>query len=122
MRNRVCATLFLGRRSRSVRKALYGHTATATDPPARRLPMIVGSGLIARAMSRHFHQDYRYVVYAAGVSNSNCTEAREFDRERLKGTIACLDATQTLIYLSTCSVYDSDARQTLYVRHKLAME
>src|SRR4051794_4285622 len=36
--------------------------------------MIVGSGLLARTLAPFFLDDPGVVVYAAGVSNSNCTD------------------------------------------------
>lgn len=86
--------------------------------------MIVGTGLIARAFAPHVAKLDGICVYAAGVSNSACTDAREFERERLR-VDAALAATPKLdrfVYFSTCSIADPAARDTGYVRHKLAME
>ena len=74
--------------------------------------MIVGSGLVASAMS-----DYPGVIqYAAGVSNSSCTDADEFqrDKDRLK---AGLLRPGRFVYFSTCSEADSP-----YVAHKRECE
>jgi dTDP-4-dehydrorhamnose reductase len=86
--------------------------------------VIIGSGLMARSFGPLFAGDERVVVYAAGVSNSSCSDEREFrrERERLREVLDSLDANATIVYLSTCSVYDPGVRGNLYVAHKLAME
>jgi nucleoside-diphosphate-sugar epimerase len=86
--------------------------------------VIVGSGLMARSLGPLFAGDKRVVVYAAGVSNSSCNDEREFrrERERLGEVLDSLAANTTIVYLSTCSIYDPAARGNLYVAHKLAME
>ena len=43
--------------------------------------MIIGSGLLARAFGPRFTNSVTNCVYAAGVSNSRCSDQREFDRE-----------------------------------------
>jgi nucleoside-diphosphate-sugar epimerase len=63
-------------------------------------------------------------IYAAGVSNSSCTDEHEFARERQRLTKALAQAGRevTFVYFGTCSVADPEARDTPYVQHKLAME
>lgn len=86
--------------------------------------MLIGSGLLARAFSDISRECDSVCVYAAGVSNSHCTDAREFSRERQRLTDALRQAADvdTFIYFGTCSVSDPDARNTPYVQHKLEME
>jgi nucleoside-diphosphate-sugar epimerase len=86
--------------------------------------MIVGSGMLARAFSRHLANAADILVYAAGVSNSGCRDNREFAREaeRLERHVAADGLGRTVVYFSTCSVDDPDARDTVYVGHKVAME
>jgi nucleoside-diphosphate-sugar epimerase len=86
--------------------------------------MIIGSGLLAHAFSRAFLARDDVCIYAAGVSNSSCTDAHEFARERQRLEDALRHATRVdaFVYFGTCSVADLDARNTLYVQHKLAME
>ncbi len=86
--------------------------------------MIIGSGLLAQAFSLLFAQRHDIWIYAAGVSNSACTDAHEFTRERKRLSDA-LEHAQFLgpfVYFGTCSVCDPDAEGTPYVQHKLAME
>lgn len=86
--------------------------------------MLIGSGLLARAFCREFIQREDVCIYAAGVSNSGCTDTREFARERYRLQDALRQAihVDAFVYFGTCSVADPDARDTPYVRHKLAME
>jgi nucleoside-diphosphate-sugar epimerase len=86
--------------------------------------MIVGSGLLAKSFASSFGQSDDVCIYAAGVSNSTCDDAREFGRERLRliATMRQAAALDAFVYFGTCSVLDPEARETSYVRHKLAME
>jgi nucleoside-diphosphate-sugar epimerase len=86
--------------------------------------MIIGSGLIANSLFQPFAKHDEICIYAAGVSNSNCTNAQEFERER-KRVVQALQQTKhvdAFVYFGTCSVYDPEALNTPYVQHKLAME
>jgi len=86
--------------------------------------MIVGTGLLARAFAPHFADDPHVFVYAAGVSNSACTDDREFAREKMafEDCIAQAGKQRIVVYFGTCSVDDPEAIATPYVRHKLEME
>jgi len=86
--------------------------------------MIIGSGLLARAFTASFSQGNEVCIYAAGVSNSSCTDKSEFERERLRVEDALHQAksTDTFAYFGTCSIGDPDALNTPYVQHKLTME
>ena len=86
--------------------------------------MVIGSGLIARAFDQHAHALPDACIYAAGVSNSACQDAREFQREheRLAAALAAASAGSVFLYFSTCSFADPAARETAYVRHKALME
>ncbi len=86
--------------------------------------VIVGSGVIARAFRSRIADLPGVCVYAAGVSNSGCTDAREFDREheRLSATMTQLEPHRLLVYFSTCSINDSSAQNSAYVLHKRSME
>jgi nucleoside-diphosphate-sugar epimerase len=63
-------------------------------------------------------------IYGAGVSNSSCTDAREFarERQRLGDALRQTMHVDAFVYFGTCSVADPEARNTSYVQHKLAME
>ena len=63
-------------------------------------------------------------VYAAEVSNSGCTDAKESEHERvrLEIAVAAHACAGRFIYFGTCSVNDLHASKSLYVLHKRAME
>lgn len=86
--------------------------------------MLIGSGLLAKAFANQFSQRGDVCIYAAGVSNSSCTDVQEFERERqlLSATLAKAKHVGVFVYFGTCSVGDPEAQNTPYVQHKLAME
>lgn len=104
----------------------YGVTSSTCSETGSMRPVgiTIGSGLIARAFAPHLHALADTCVYAAGVSNSSCDDAREFERERerLAGALAATPADSLFLYFSTCSIGDPAARESAYVRHKQAME
>ena len=86
--------------------------------------MLIGSGMLAQAFASGFSQREDVCIYAAGVSNSSCTDAKEFARERSRLAGALQEATNlnAFVYFGTCSVGDPELRNAPYVLHKLAME
>lgn len=86
--------------------------------------MIVGSGLLANAFSDKFKDSDRVLIYSAGVSNSNCKDVHEFEREknRLSAALDQYHNFKYFVYFSTCSVNDPDLKDSAYVKHKLSME
>lgn len=86
--------------------------------------MLIGSGLLAKAFANPFSQRDDVCIYAAGVSNSSCTDVQEFERERQLLSEALVKAKHVgvFVYFGTCSVADPEARNSPYVQHKLAME
>lgn len=86
--------------------------------------MIIGTGLLAYAFTPIYEQREDICIYAAGVSNSSCTDIHEFDRERdrLNAALHTYAKVDAFVYFGTCSVADPEAQATPYVRHKLAME
>jgi len=86
--------------------------------------MIIGSGLLAKAFEVHQKTLGDACIYTAGVSNSACTDLREFEREqsRLKGTIQQQPSSSLFVYFSTCSVEDPSVQRSPYVVHKSRME
>lgn len=86
--------------------------------------MLIGSGLLAKAFFPSCSQREDICVYAAGVSNSVCSDAREFmrERQRLTETLAQTQDLDAFVYFGTCSVMDPEATNTPYVQHKVAME
>lgn len=86
--------------------------------------MIIGSGMLARAFHDADRDRPELVIYAAGVSNSQCRDIREFEREKslLERSVRAADTSTCFVYFSTCSVHDPESVDTPYVRHKLQME
>ena len=86
--------------------------------------MLIGSGLLAQAFAPAFSHRADVCIYAAGVSNSGCADVQEFARERQRLADALQQAkhADVFVYFGTCSVADPEAKNTPYVRHKLAME
>lgn len=86
--------------------------------------MVIGSGLIAHAFRTAYSQREDVCIYAAGVSNSGCSDAHEFARERERLTAALQQAHRldAFVYFGTCSVADPEMQNNPYVQHKLAME
>ena len=86
--------------------------------------MIIGSGLLAQVFAPVFSHRDDVCIYAAGVSNSGCTDRHEFARERQRLADALQQARRgdVFVYFGTCSVADPEAQNTPYVLHKLEME
>lgn len=87
--------------------------------------IIIGNGLIAREFRDVFVNDSGVCVFASGVSNSTCEDIGDFGREDalLRSVMNGHAKGRSLIYLSTCSVYDlSQRNSSMYIRHKMAME
>lgn len=86
--------------------------------------MLIGSGMLAQGFAIPFSQRDDICIYSAGVSNSNCIDVYEFERERclLSETLKKMQHVGVFVYFGTCSVGDPEALSTPYVQHKLAME
>ena len=86
--------------------------------------MIFGSGLLARAFGPQFANSATSCVYAAGVSNSNCSDQREFDREqdRLMVAMGQHRSAELFLYFGTCSANGPLGSASPYVQHKIKME
>jgi nucleoside-diphosphate-sugar epimerase len=86
--------------------------------------MIIGSGLLAKAFAAQFADMPDVWIYAAGVSNSSCSDPREFSRERtrLSDAINAGQRADAFVYFSTCSIGDPAAVNSRYVLHKMEME
>jgi nucleoside-diphosphate-sugar epimerase len=85
--------------------------------------VIVGSGFIANAFREQYSSRNDICIHAAGVSNSMCTDATEFlrDKKLLSHSLAVADNFDKFIYISSCSVQDP-LMDSMYVQHKREME
>jgi nucleoside-diphosphate-sugar epimerase len=84
--------------------------------------MIIGNGLVARRFELYNSQD-NFLVFASGVSNSKTKNPEAYSREMklLKDSVQQYN-TKTLVYFSTCSIYDPQEKESAYVQHKLHIE
>ena len=84
--------------------------------------MVIGNGLLARRFES-YQADESVLIFASGVSNSKTKNLEAYARE-----VALLEKCiqehpdKTLVYFSTCSIYDPDEKHSRYVQHKLAIE
>jgi nucleoside-diphosphate-sugar epimerase len=84
--------------------------------------VIVGSGMLAHAFKNR-KMNANVVLFASGVSNSLENRLSAFERERLLLENALSTSKdKTIIYFSTCSIYDHSVNNNAYVKHKLLME
>ena len=75
--------------------------------------MIIGNGLLAQAFSEYNNND-EILIFASGVSNSLEEKESEFDREaKLLKSVITNYPDKTMVYFSTCSVYDKLFRTVL---------
>ncbi|WP_457747916.1 NAD-dependent epimerase/dehydratase family protein [Sulfurimonas sp.] len=83
--------------------------------------MIIGKGMLAQKFSNYKNDDV--VVFASGVSNSNETDKKNFDREKslLEETIYKYKD-KLFVYFSSCDVDNPQLNTKAYYQHKLEME
>ena len=84
--------------------------------------MVIGNGLVARRFESYKNED-NFLVFASGVSNSKTKNPEAYNREinLLKDSIQ-IHKNKSLIYFSTCSIYDPQEMESAYVKHKLQIE
>ena len=84
--------------------------------------MIIGTGLIARSFES-YRDDDRFLIFASGVSNSKTKNPEAYQREiNLLNECMLQNPEKTIVYFSTCSIYDPDEKNSAYVQHKLKIE
>ena len=85
--------------------------------------MIYGEGFIAKAFKKYKNNN-SLIFFASGVSNSLEIKLSRYNKEinLLNKIISYKHSSQTLIYFSTCSLYDPGKKESLYVKHKLKIE
>lgn len=84
--------------------------------------MVIGNGMIANKFES-YQEDNRFVIFASGVSNSRNRDEAAYNREfgLLKNTTAT-HQDKTIVYFSTCAIYDPEERNSRYVLHKREIE
>lgn len=84
--------------------------------------MVVGNGMLAKAFESYITNE-KVVIYASGVSNSSENSDENFQREiSLLENCIKQNASNLIIYFSTCSVNDDSLKDTKYVQHKKSLE
>jgi len=84
--------------------------------------MIVGKGQLAQQF-KSFKDDGDVVIFASGVSNSNCTDANEFEREKkLLLTTLQNNKEKKFVYFSSCALSAPEYPKNAYYGHKQKME
>jgi nucleoside-diphosphate-sugar epimerase len=84
--------------------------------------MVIGNGLIGKRFESYQRRD-DFLIFASGVSNSKTTDPDAYNREMklLKESVE-QDKNKSVIYFSTCSIYDPEEKNSIYVQHKLNIE
>lgn len=84
--------------------------------------MVIGNGMVAKRFSG-YTGDTDTIIFASGVSNSKTKDEEAYQREtRLLEDTIKNNPDKLLVYFSTCSINDSEEKETKYVKHKLAIE
>jgi nucleoside-diphosphate-sugar epimerase len=84
--------------------------------------MVIGNGLVARRFEL-YNREADFLVFASGVSNSKTKNPEAYNREMklLKDSVQKYNS-KSLVYFSTCSIYDPYEKGSAYVQHKLQIE
>jgi nucleoside-diphosphate-sugar epimerase len=84
--------------------------------------MVIGNGMVATRFAS-YKDDDDFVIFASGVSNSKNTDPTAYKRETdLLQTVIEKNKTKTIVYFSTCSLYDPGEMKSPYVLHKIKTE
>jgi nucleoside-diphosphate-sugar epimerase len=85
---------------------------------------IIGNGMVAQSFRHLLRADLPVVIFASGVSDSQCSDDSQFIRERelLVKSLNELPSGFISVYMGTCSVYDPSLESRPYVLHKSRME
>lgn len=83
--------------------------------------MIIGNGQLAKAFEGV--RDESIIIFASGVSNSNCVEKEQFEREkRLLLKTLTEHPERTIVYFSSCALTSLTYPKNVYYQHKINME
>jgi len=85
--------------------------------------MIIGDGIIAKRFDS-YSNSRDVLIFDCGLLNSKEVRPEVFAEktEMLHQAIERTADSGLFVYFSTCSVYDIDEQQSMYVKHKLEME
>jgi UDP-2-acetamido-2,6-beta-L-arabino-hexul-4-ose reductase len=86
---------------------------------------IVGNGFLAKKFKKYnaFFKKKNYFIYLAGVSNSNEKKLNNLQKDfnRIKFFIKNIKNSK-IIYVSSCSIFDPNRRNSLYLKNKIKIE
>ena len=84
--------------------------------------MVIGNGMVAKRFES-YKTDQQFLIFASGVSNSKSINPEAYERELvlLKKSME-ENPDKTLVYFSTCSIYDPGEEESKYVLHKRHIE
>ena len=86
---------------------------------------IVGNGFLAKKFKKNnlFFKKKNYFIYLAGVSNSNEKKLNNLQKDfnRIKFFIKNIKNSK-IIYVSSCSIFDPNRRNSLYLKNKIKIE
>ena len=84
--------------------------------------MIIGNGQLAKAFQKA-HLKENICIFASGVSNSSCTDERQFEREKnlLIDTLKN-NSDKKFVYFSSCALSAIEYPKNDYYKHKANME
>ncbi len=84
--------------------------------------MIIGSGQLAKVFAKSQIKD-DVCIFASGVSNSSCTDEKQFEREKnlLLDTLKN-NSDKKFVYFSSCALSAVEYPKNDYYRHKANME
>lgn len=84
--------------------------------------MVIGNGLIGQRFSS-FRDNDRFLLLAAGVSNSKTKDPAAYQRElTLVQQSLAAHPEKIAVYFSTCSIDDPDEVNSIYTWHKRSIE
>lgn len=84
--------------------------------------MIIGSGQLAKAFQKSQSKE-NVCIFASGVSNSSCTDEKQFEREKnlLIDTLKN-NSDKKFVYFSSCALSAKNYPKNDYYKHKANME
>ncbi|MDD2888670.1 MAG: NAD(P)-dependent oxidoreductase [Aliarcobacter sp.] len=84
--------------------------------------MVIGTGQLAKCFQDYLNND-EVCIFASGVSNSNCEDSSQFNREKnlLLNTLND-NKEKSFIYFSSCALSVESYPKNAYYKHKKNME
>ncbi len=82
--------------------------------------MVIGSGALSEKFNKYC-DDNQIIIFADGVIHSTENNKLKYDEEfdSVRRFAGC---SPLFVYFSSCSIFDSEERSSLYVEHKMRME